>query len=75
MQADLCKIEHTMAHNDLELVSLNSRPEGSIVKINNVQVGGEAIVVMAGPCAVEFNTLMKDLDKIAEAVGRRIHKL
>ena len=23
----------------------------------------------------EFNTLMKDLDKIAEAVGRRIHKL
>ena len=69
MQTDLCKIEHTMAHNDPELVSLNSRPEGSIVKINNVQVGGEAIVVMAGPCAVESEMQLAETARLVSAGG------
>jgi len=37
-----------------KLVSRGFRPEGTVVKFaNGVEVGGNAVVVMAGPCSVE----------------------
>ena len=30
-----------------------ARPEGTVVDVRGVAVGGPAVVVMAGPCAVE----------------------
>src|SRR5690349_20212925 len=36
-----------------KLVSREIRPENTQIRIGDVVVGGEAIVVMAGPCAVE----------------------
>jgi 3-deoxy-7-phosphoheptulonate synthase len=38
---------------DSRLVDRAKRPEGTIVGVRGVAVGGEAIVIMAGPCAVE----------------------
>jgi len=31
----------------------SSKPEGSTVNVRGVEIGGQAVVVMAGPCAVE----------------------
>ena len=35
------------------LVSRESKPEGTIVEVEGIPIGGKEIVVMAGPCAVE----------------------
>src|SRR5437660_3856904 len=36
-----------------KLVSRQVKPERSIVKINGVSIGGDTVVVIAGPCSVE----------------------
>jgi 3-deoxy-7-phosphoheptulonate synthase len=36
-----------------KLASRDFKPDNSIVKINGVSIGGDEIIVMAGPCAVE----------------------
>ena len=43
------------------------RPEGTVVRIGSVEIGGSHIVVMAGPSSVENKA---QLDRIAEAVAR-----
>jgi 3-deoxy-7-phosphoheptulonate synthase len=43
------------------------RPEGTIVRIGGVEIGGKSIVVMAGPSSVENDA---QLDRTAEAVAR-----
>jgi len=35
-----------------KLASREVRPEGSIIKVNGVEIGGPRIAVIAGPCAV-----------------------
>src|SRR5215831_1796448 len=36
-----------------KLASRHFRPEGTTVKIGDIEIGGPHIVVMAGPCSVE----------------------
>ncbi len=36
-----------------KLASRSFRPGGTVVKIGNVEIGGPAVVLMAGPCSVE----------------------
>ena len=50
-----------------KLASRSFRPGGTIVKIGDVEIGGEAVVVMAGPCDVETRA---QIDQSAEAVAR-----
>ncbi|MEN3202105.1 MAG: 3-deoxy-7-phosphoheptulonate synthase [Atribacterota bacterium] len=42
-------------------------PQGTIVRVGDVEIGGETIVVIAGPCAVESR---EQLFRTAEAVQR-----
>src|SRR5450432_2486010 len=49
-----------------KLVSRGFRPGGTVVKIGNVEIGGERVVVMAGPCSVENRD---QIDRCAEAVS------
>jgi len=69
MGTDSCNIETTVETNDPELVSRGAKPEGTIVNINGVQVGGEAIVVMAGPCAVESEEQLAETARLVSAGG------
>ncbi|HLW54857.1 MAG TPA: 3-deoxy-7-phosphoheptulonate synthase [Candidatus Angelobacter sp.] len=51
-----------------KLVARTFRPEGTIVKFpNGVHVGGEHVVIMAGPCSVESR---EQLFAVAESVSR-----
>jgi len=51
-----------------KLVARSFRPEGTIVKLRNgVSIGGQDVVVMAGPCSVESR---EQLFTIAEVVAK-----
>ncbi|HWR52419.1 MAG TPA: 3-deoxy-7-phosphoheptulonate synthase [Bryobacteraceae bacterium] len=50
-----------------KLASRAFRPGGTVVKIGDVEIGGNSIVVIAGPCSVESPEQML---AIAEQVGR-----
>ena len=50
-----------------KLASRSFRPAGTVVKIGDVEVGGERVVVMAGPCSVESRD---QIERSAEIVAR-----
>jgi 3-deoxy-7-phosphoheptulonate synthase len=50
-----------------KLASRHFRPGGTIVKLNGVEIGGNQIVMMAGPCSVENRD---QIDQAAEIVAR-----
>jgi 3-deoxy-7-phosphoheptulonate synthase len=50
-----------------KLASRSFRPAGTVVKIGDVEVGGERVVVMAGPCSVESRD---QIERSAEVVAR-----
>ncbi len=49
-----------------KLASRNFNPGGTIVKLNGVEIGGNAVIVMAGPCSVENRD---QIEKIAKSVA------
>ncbi|TFH20453.1 MAG: 3-deoxy-7-phosphoheptulonate synthase [Bacteroidia bacterium] len=69
MGTDSCNIEVTVGSNDPDLVRRSAKPEGTIVNINGVKIGGEAIVVMAGPCAVESEEQLAETARLVAASG------
>jgi 3-deoxy-7-phosphoheptulonate synthase len=50
-----------------KLASRNFNPGGTVVKVGGVSIGGEQVVVMAGPCSVESR---EQIDCVAEQVAR-----
>src|SRR5450631_3598562 len=50
-----------------KLASRHFRPGGTVVKLNGVEIGGNQVVVMAGPCSVENRD---QIEQAAEIVAR-----
>src|ERR671938_1544423 len=50
-----------------KLVSLDLRPEKTVVRVGDAEIGGEELAIIAGPCAVENR---QQLFAVAEAVKR-----
>jgi 3-deoxy-7-phosphoheptulonate synthase len=50
-----------------KLASRSFRPEGTVVKVGGVEIGGPRVVAMAGPCSVESRD---QILRAAEAVAR-----
>jgi len=55
-----------------KLASREFKPEGTIVNIDGVLVGGKQIVVMAGPCAVENRDSLLQVAKCVKDAGGHI---
>ncbi|MBI2902323.1 MAG: 3-deoxy-7-phosphoheptulonate synthase [Candidatus Methylomirabilis oxyfera] len=55
-----------------KLASREFKPEGSVVKVNGVLVGGRRVVVMAGPCAVEGREVLLETARSVRAAGGHI---
>ncbi|HLX45999.1 MAG TPA: 3-deoxy-7-phosphoheptulonate synthase [Bryobacteraceae bacterium] len=51
-----------------KLASRHFRPQGTIVKIGKVEIGGPHVVTMAGPCSVENRD---QIEKVAEIVAQQ----
>src|SRR5687767_15979351 len=54
-----------------KLVSREARPDDSVVNVGGVDVGGEGVVVIGGPCAVESLDQTRTIaERIKRAGGR-----
>src|SRR6201999_349519 len=55
-----------------KLASRHFRPQGTIIKIGNVEIGGPRVVVMAGPCSVENRDQIDQAAEIVASQGAQI---
>src|SRR4051794_32594008 len=55
-----------------KFVSREFRPQRSAIKINGVEVGGDAFVMMAGPCSVESERQIMETAEGVAAAGARV---
>lgn len=54
------------------LVAREFRPQGSVVKVDDVEIGGQKIALMAGPCSVESYEQVLETAKAVKQAGARI---
>jgi 3-deoxy-7-phosphoheptulonate synthase len=56
-----------------KLASRTFKPEDTVIKIKDVEIGGQNVVMMAGPCTVESR---EQIDAVAEIVAKQgVHVL
>jgi 3-deoxy-7-phosphoheptulonate synthase len=55
-----------------KLASRNFNPGGTVVKIGGVAIGGERVVVMAGPCSVESREQIDCVAALVAAAGASV---
>jgi len=55
-----------------KLASRSFRPGGTVVKIGDVEIGGERVVVMAGPCSVESREQIERAADLVAAAGAQV---
>lgn len=57
---------------ELRLTRRSARPEGTVVTVRGVEIGGPGIVIMAGPCAVESEPQLLATARAVKAAGAHI---
>jgi 3-deoxy-7-phosphoheptulonate synthase len=55
-----------------KLASRVFRPQGSVVRVGGVEIGGERVVMMAGPCGVESREQIERTAEAVAAAGARV---
>jgi len=55
-----------------KLASRSFRPGGTVVRIGNVEIGGDRVIVMAGPCSVETRDQIERIAAIVAEAGARV---
>lgn len=71
MGTEYCSITPT-THQDPPLVSRKSKSENTIVRVNGIPIGGKAVIIMAGPCAIENRDQLAQTARIVRAGGAAI---
>ncbi len=60
------------SENSKKLVCREVKPEGTILNIKGVLIGGSEVIIMAGPCAVESHKQLLTTAKEIQASGAKI---
>jgi 3-deoxy-7-phosphoheptulonate synthase len=68
---DGVKSAHRIA-SAYKLASRSFRPGGTVVKVGGVEIGGERVIVMAGPCSVETKDQIGTIAEIVAAAGAKV---
>jgi 3-deoxy-7-phosphoheptulonate synthase len=55
-----------------KLASREFKPKGTIVKVGDIEIGKERVVIMAGPCAVESKKQLEEAARIIQNAGASI---
>jgi 3-deoxy-7-phosphoheptulonate synthase len=55
-----------------KLASRGFRPQGTVVRAGNVEIGGERVVIMAGPCSVESRDQIERAADIVADGGAKV---
>ncbi len=63
-------VEHvTRIMKPYKLASREFKPRNTIVKVGDISVGGNKLVIMAGPCAVESQKQLDEAARIVKSAG------
>src|SRR3989344_822339 len=66
-------IEKTMyLESEIKLASRKFLHDDTVIKVDGVKIGGEEIVIMAGPCAIESEELLFETARAVQAAGAKI---
>ncbi len=52
-----------------KLASLAFKPEKTVIRVKDVEIGGDQIVLMAGPCAIESMEQLEEVGKALKKAG------
>jgi len=55
-----------------KLASRDFHPDNTVIKIKGVEIGGDELVVMGGPCAVENREQINEIARLAKAAGAQV---
>ena len=55
-----------------KLASRHFKPQGSVIKVGKVEIGGPELVVMAGPCSVESEQQIEESARIVAEGGAQV---
>jgi len=55
-----------------KLASRHFRPGGTIVKVDGVEIGGDQVITMAGPCSVENRDQIEQIAEIVAKGGAKV---
>ena len=55
-----------------KLASRNFRPGGTVVRIGDVEIGGDTVVAMAGPCSVESEDQIERIAALVAVAGAKV---
>ena len=55
-----------------KLVSRSFRPENTVIRINDLAIGGDDVVIMAGPCGVESEEQIQTVAGLVAAAGAKV---
>ncbi|MBP1938623.1 3-deoxy-7-phosphoheptulonate synthase [Paenibacillus sediminis] len=55
-----------------KLASRDFHPENTVININGVSIGGDELVVMGGPCAVESASQIDEIAALVKAAGGQV---
>lgn len=55
-----------------KLASRDFHPDDTVIKIKGVEIGGEQLVVMGGPCAVESPEQIDEIARLVKASGAQV---
>ncbi|MCL6545566.1 MAG: 3-deoxy-7-phosphoheptulonate synthase [Bryobacteraceae bacterium] len=55
-----------------KLAGRHFRPSGTVVRVGGLEIGGNAVVVMAGPCSVESREQIERSAELVAAAGARV---
>ena len=68
-----CNLNHGPIQEDqLKLVSRKRVPEGSVIDVSGIQIGGPEIVIIAGPCSVESEEQLSSTATAVKELGAHI---
>ncbi|MFQ5603496.1 MAG: 3-deoxy-7-phosphoheptulonate synthase [bacterium] len=55
-----------------KLTSRTFQPQNTIIKIKDVEIGGNKLVMMAGPCSVEDEVQIRKIARIVQKAGAKV---
>jgi 3-deoxy-7-phosphoheptulonate synthase len=62
----------TLISEPYKLTSRNYHPEGTIVRVGDVEIGGPEVVVIAGPCSAESKSQVLETAAAVKAAGAKL---
>ncbi|MFQ5794845.1 MAG: 3-deoxy-7-phosphoheptulonate synthase [Candidatus Bipolaricaulia bacterium] len=55
-----------------KLASRGFKPEGTVIELDGVRIGGDEVVMMAGPCTIESEEQIQAIARIVAAAGAKV---